>query len=74
MHHTPLIGNHIYKDGLILFLSEIITVESTPDIVLEMALPPGVLEKMGIKTSELIDAKHKYIEAAQKLNIAQSTD
>ena len=58
MHHSPLANGKIHKDGLILFLSEIITVESTPDSVLKVALPPGMLQKLGVTVDDLIEARY----------------
>lgn len=65
MHHTPLIGKNVYMDGLILFMSEIITVESTPDSVLEVALPPGVMDSLGVKVDALIEARYDYRDALE---------
>jgi len=67
MHHTPLIGKHIYKDGLILFLSEIITVDTTPDSVLEVALPPDVMKGLGVKVDDIIEARYEYQDAIAKI-------
>jgi len=61
-HHSPLIGKDDFSfEGTVIFLSEVISFTELPENVLEKALPPVIMEKLGLTTTTLIEARHSYL-------------
>jgi putative nucleotidyltransferase with HDIG domain len=59
-HHKPLIGTDVSLNGMIIFLSEIISIKGLSDHILETAVPGDVLDHIGMTPNMLLNARDDY--------------
>ena len=61
-HHSPVKKDSISTAGLIIFFSEIISIEGLSDTVLSRAVPEYVFEASGMTPSMLLEARNSFIK------------
>lgn len=61
-HHSPVKNDSISTAGLVIFFSEIISIEGLSDTVLSKAVPDYVFEASGMTPAMLLEARRSFLE------------
>jgi putative nucleotidyltransferase with HDIG domain len=59
-HHTPISGNDISFEGLVLFISEMVELDNLPENILRKSLPPEIMEKLKITPDTLVELRDLF--------------
>lgn len=63
-HHNPVTKDSISIAGLVIFFSEIISIEGISDTILSKAVPPNVFDASGMTPEKLIEARNLMLKDA----------
>lgn len=65
-HHTPLLGNDLSYEGLVIFLSEVIAIDEIPDSVVLKALPDELMKGLNLAPDALLKARRDFQESPKE--------
>jgi putative nucleotidyltransferase with HDIG domain len=59
-HHTPLKNNKLSFDGLVIFLSEIISIKGLSENIIKNALPQDIFDEVKLTPEALLEARDAF--------------